>query len=1180
MSEDIPQINTFQLKSEGPAVENIQERLIKLGYLNGKADGLFGAETESAVAAFQRQHSLPADGVVGPSTMDVLMSRAAAPISQQQETSRKSVNLEDTIERLSEQKARIDEADPDENLLKSESEQQTQVSEERDNPNEPMAQQQINSNRTNLYSDLLKNISEEQNVSAQATNVESDSPDDSSSPIFLQPETLPENFLKDVEREREFSLEVRAPDWAPGKLMDIYLVRWGLNLAGPTINSLDSDDDGAKTSATIPFGYARGLDDIHGHAGRVESFISWGTSQSALQGMLFGQSDFEDEQTFIIAGFGKHLRRDVNPEDGLEKLADEIRSTWSPEILNYVTSASSDAETTDPAEAQFAPPIAGFMADDLDREDQLDIEQEVNALCSVIAARDVAPPLSIGLFGDWGVGKSFFMKEMVKRMQAITGKAQVVEERRGQPGYTEEPAYWSDIAQIHFNAWHFIDANLWASLTARIFDGLASHIAQKNARTPEEEQTALYEELELAHEARQALEDQREAVVAERQEKVDRLGEVRDKIEEMREKLDVASAAKTAWATFRKDNPQIEDSLKKLGLEKTVGSVSDVRSQLQEMKGEWGEVRMLLMSFLKGKNMGFERLQLLIVVVIVYLLIKIVMQVLMANSPSIAPFLESLQELLSLAGGGIASLSMWMNKVRSTVKDVEDTYTKEFEQSPEMQQAKAVEARQLAEIESLSAEEARYENELNEMDGRLAMLEQQIADMKVGRRLFRFIEERVSSPDYQEHLGIIALIRRDLDNLSDLLSRNSREKRKAWKTLTTSSDAATSEASAEAHGEESQEGVAEVDRIILYIDDLDRCPPERVVEVLQAVHLLLAFKLFVVVVAVDSRWLLRSLEKHYPDFLIIDRQNGSGPGSGFSRLASTPQNYLEKIFQIAFTIKPMDKTGFDSLIDAFTTPAEVETPEITAEAEIPAAAATVDETPVSLASPVSNIAVETPASAENITTDETASAESTPAVAANAVEEKSDSDSAAPEESLNPPHLDIQPHEKAFMKTLYPALRTPRVVNRFVNTYRLVRASAGEDELAKFEDATADDYKAVLTLLAVLTGFPFEAVSIFKAIDQKTDNAAWKTFLKGLKPLKKKETASTKETVEASRHLPEKAVRYKNAFSDNILEVDVPRWLRIEKTLAAVNASAKGTLKPYRAWVRRVARFGLHPIRF
>jgi hypothetical protein len=53
---------------------------------------------------------------------------------------------------------------------------------------------------------------------------------------------------------------------------------------------------------------------------------------------------------------------------------------------------------------------------------------------------------------------------------------------------------------------------------------------------------------------------------------------------------------------------------------------------------------------------------------------------------------------------------------------------------------------------------------------------------------------------------------------------------------------------------------AKIDRIVLYVDDLDRCAPRRVVEVLQAVHLLLAFPIFVVVVAVDHHWLLTSLE--------------------------------------------------------------------------------------------------------------------------------------------------------------------------------------------------------------------------------------------------------------------------------------------------------------------------------
>ena len=52
----------------------------------------------------------------------------------------------------------------------------------------------------------------------------------------------------------------------------------------------------------------------------------------------------------------------------------------------------------------------------------------------------------------------------------------------------------------------------------------------------------------------------------------------------------------------------------------------------------------------------------------------------------------------------------------------------------------------------------------------------------------------------------------------------------------------------------SEEFEKPLERIILYIDDLDRCPEERVVEVLEAVNLLMAFPLFIVIVGVDPRW--------------------------------------------------------------------------------------------------------------------------------------------------------------------------------------------------------------------------------------------------------------------------------------------------------------------------------------
>ena len=65
----------------GDQVRELQQRLIDLGYLTGKADGDFGAKTQSAVAAFQASIGLSATGVADTDTQEYLFS-ANAPTAQ------------------------------------------------------------------------------------------------------------------------------------------------------------------------------------------------------------------------------------------------------------------------------------------------------------------------------------------------------------------------------------------------------------------------------------------------------------------------------------------------------------------------------------------------------------------------------------------------------------------------------------------------------------------------------------------------------------------------------------------------------------------------------------------------------------------------------------------------------------------------------------------------------------------------------------------------------------------------------------------------------------------------------------------------------------------------------------------------------------------------------------------
>jgi hypothetical protein len=73
---------TFPL-IRGDDVLLLQKHLATAGYaMVGEPDGKYGAATEKAVLAFQKDRGLTVDGIVGPQTWNVLVEATDAPISQ------------------------------------------------------------------------------------------------------------------------------------------------------------------------------------------------------------------------------------------------------------------------------------------------------------------------------------------------------------------------------------------------------------------------------------------------------------------------------------------------------------------------------------------------------------------------------------------------------------------------------------------------------------------------------------------------------------------------------------------------------------------------------------------------------------------------------------------------------------------------------------------------------------------------------------------------------------------------------------------------------------------------------------------------------------------------------------------------------------------------------------------
>jgi hypothetical protein len=113
----------------------------------------------------------------------------------------------------------------------------------------------------------------------------------------------------------------------------------------------------------------------------------------------------------------------------------------------------------------------GFRAETIDVDrDRLGIREDVETLTAVMLAKDVTPPLAIGLFGDWGTGKSFFMKSM----RAATDRLS-----KGDP---EGKNFCREVVSIEFNAWHYADTNLWASLVSHILERLDAFVTPPGHR--------------------------------------------------------------------------------------------------------------------------------------------------------------------------------------------------------------------------------------------------------------------------------------------------------------------------------------------------------------------------------------------------------------------------------------------------------------------------------------------------------------------------------------------------------------------------------------------------------------------------------------------------------------------------------------------------------------------------
>ena len=1095
--------------NKGFSIKELQERL---GVV---VDGKMGPQTQGAIRAIQMETGITADGIPGPQT-------------------------EDMLRRL----------DPEE--------------------------------VARIIEKSMSAATEEQGESLEFQSKAGKS--SSATPMYCE---LPDTFRR-LMKDREIELIRDAKGPLPSSLQPTMATQYSmiLNFGSDTLDRwlhqvLEGSDQtirsqiataaGTPAPLTIPL-FVSASELFEGD----DEFLAWCRSNKTFAlriiesptdtNQLNGQLVYPPDKTKSLQGsevFGMIGRSIIDswPEvvfgnDVIEMVAEAQQSTGKQSTISSTIAPSEESAVQVTTATR-----SGFSADDLDRGDKLNLTAEVRALCAIVAARDVKPPLSIGLFGNWGTGKSFFIKEMMACINQMAASAQSVETARETMPDTIEPDYWSNIAQIKFNAWHYEDADLWANLVATIFDKLAAHVTT-GVTDPDQariyrqelfdEMKSLSDEIRETEEKLEVANQEYAAVELLRNDAVNAHEKAKADLQE----INFGNIAETIKRQFLADQQQVKGYLENLGLADALESTEKLQVQMSRLRTESEQSRVQL-GALKAKAKSSQGILVLLTVMVAALIVAaLIRSIPLGTLP--AWWADALTFVGPLVTGGIglfSAIRRWLKPIDKTITQLASA-AEDYEELQDMQLADHHDAVRAAtsEVEEKGKTVERKRSELNKKSERRAALALDLKESRAGRRLHRFLEQRAASDEYRGKLGIIASIRQDFEHLSKMLFKQSTSKRRSWKK--SENDQPTAEP-----GPESSR-FHDVDRIVLYIDDLDRCKPERVVEVLHAVHLLLAFELFVVVVAVDSRWLLNSLQGS------LGNLSFKGPGmSAYSNqtspqskqslvenLVSTPQNYLEKIFQIPFTLAPMSKDGLESILKNLASPIEPETDQVFQkaenESEVPANSILETDTPK----------IETPAK-PNAEEDEAVVQKNVPmedkekVVVPTTETDGSDLESEPDQNqkanqyadiSPNLPQSNIHQYELEFMSHAYGGLSTPRAANRFVNTYRLIRSLLTDKEQTLFFEQKDGDYKKAITMLTILVGCPVEAELVINKLVQADPNMTWEKMLTN--------------------------------FPTGYGGLDSEKTGRLELVVNNFPGLKKASVGPYQEWARRVARYAFRPI--
>lgn len=676
-------------------------------------------------------------------------------------------------------------------------------------------------------------------------------------------------------------------------------------------------------------------------------------------------------------------------------------------------------------------------------KDYLGFDKDIRAFAALMAMKDVNPPLAIAIFGIWGAGKSFFMHHLKTTIQYVSNHQTFpVEGEIPQASPGNPKPFCEGIVQISFNAWSYLDSNLWAGLVTTILEKLDRYVSDysKGSEAKKRVHQQLSNDLKIVSEQKKYflseignLEQRKETI-----ETQIRSGELQrgHLLQNVKNKT-FKHAYDEAIARLGPIPDELKTKLKAYGI---------TESRLEELSPErlFEEVKSwsaFLSNVLKFRTRDRIMLTLLILSA-GYLVVDPLDHFAEAKDTMLRGLLILVTTTGPLFMKGYNAFAkyrdLWQPVLR--LKNKFNLAMAEAEYDHRIQL-------QLLETE-LGQNEERLENlrtELITVDDKIQGVQYSLNNSITRIAFDNFIRERRGDINYEKHLGIISTIRRDFETLSELFHETIQAGDNA--SLNTnhieSSNKDTDTDHPKKTGQLRQYFTKPLDRIILYIDDLDRCPDDKVMDVLQAVHLLMAFPLFIVVVGVDKRCVHNALMHRN----LIQYKGYFNGGSLRSQLKKNgidviePSEYLEKIFQIPFHIEEPKPKKIRQMVQNLLI-RQVRIHERGKET-------------YSQKQAISDANATEQATIEETATENIKSSHDVP-------------EKEQPLRKLSPDDLLLDEDEYLCLVEIITLVsRTPRTIKRFINMYRIIRAH----ELLSYDKGTEHEtFMAIMFTVALSTG--------------------------------------------------------------------------------------------------------------